>query len=126
MSVFLAGPSAIRAADWQSTPLMRLTRWLYLRALGGVTLVAVGSFWAQLPGLIGSQGIVPAQGLMSQLHASPDFLLLQYPTLAWISASDAFLEGLAAACVILAILLIAGIAPRLVLALLWLCWMSLV
>ena len=32
---------------------MRLARWLYLRGLGVVVLVAVGSFWTQLDGLIG-------------------------------------------------------------------------
>src|SRR4051812_39741074 len=105
---------------------MRLARWLYLRSLGAVALVAVVSFWAQLPGLIGSLGISPAASLMDQLHASPDLGFFDVPTLAWISASDAFLNLLAGLCTLLAMLLIAGIAPRFVLALLWLCWSSLV
>ncbi len=105
---------------------MRLVRWVYLRALGAVCLVAVGSFWAQLSGLIGSDGIWPAANLMKQLQASPDFLYLEFPTLAWLGASDGFLHTLAAACLVLALLLIAGIAPRLVLGLLWFCWLSLV
>jgi hypothetical protein len=105
---------------------MRRVRWLYLRALGGVALVATGSFWAQLQGLIGADGIWPAARLVGQLKASPDFLYFDYPTLAWISGSDAFLHFLAGGSVLLSVLLIIGVAPRLVLGLLWLFWMSLV
>jgi len=105
---------------------MLLARWLYLRALGLVTLVAVGSLWAQLNGLLGSDGIWPAADQLKQLHAAEGVGFFDVPTLAWISASDGFLHFLCAATVVLALLLIAGIFPRLVLGLLWLCWMSLV
>lgn len=105
---------------------MRLARWLYLRGLGLVVLVAVGSLWMQLEGLIGSQGVWPAADQMRQLHAAPNLDFFDIPTLAWISASDGFLHALCAACVVLALLLFAGLWPRLVLGLLWLCWMSMV
>ncbi len=105
---------------------MLLARWLYLRALGLVTLVAVGSLWVQLGGLLGSDGIWPAADQMKQLHAAVNVGFFDVPTLAWISASDGFLHFLCAATVVLALLLIAGIFPRLVLGLLWLTWMSLV
>ncbi len=104
---------------------MRLTRWLYLRALGVSTLVAVGSFWAQLDGLIGSHGITPAAQVLANARAG-GLGFFDLPTLCWLSSSDAMLHALAAACVVLSLLLIAGVAPRLVLALLWLGWLSLV
>ena len=105
---------------------MRLARWLFLRGLGVVVLVAVGSLWTQLSGLIGAQGVWPAAEQMKQLHAAAGLSFFDVPTLAWLSASDGFLHALAASCMVLGALLVAGLAPRLVLALLWLCWMSLV
>jgi hypothetical protein len=105
---------------------MRLTRWLYLRALGAVALIAVGSFWAQLSGLIGSEGVWPAADQMRQLHQTPELGFFDVPTLAWLSVSDGFLHLLAGGCLALAVLLMVGVAPRLVLGLLWLGWLSLV
>lgn len=105
---------------------MRLARWLYLRGLAVVVLVAVVPLWLQLNGLIGSNGIWPAADQMKQLHAAEGLSFFDVPTLAWISASDGFLHFLCASCVVLAALLFAGIFPRLVLGLLWICWMSLV
>ncbi len=105
---------------------MRLARWIYLRALGLVVLVAAGSLWAQLPGLLGSGGVWPAADQMRQLHDAPGIGFFDVPTLAWISASDGFLHALCAACIVLGVLLIAGIFPRLVLGLLWICWLSIV
>lgn len=104
---------------------MLLTRWLYLRALGVTALIAIGSFWAQLDGLIGSHGIAPAK-LLIEVAGQRGETFFDRPTLCWLSASDAMLNALAAAGVVLSLLLIAGIAPRIVLALLWLCWISLV
>ncbi len=105
---------------------MRLARWLYLRALAIVVLVAVGSLWMQLDGLIGSNGTWPAAAQMKQLHQASGLSFFDVPTLAWISVSDGFLHALCAASVVLALLLLAGLWPRGVLALLWLAWMSLV
>jgi hypothetical protein len=105
---------------------MRLARWLYLRGLGIVVVVAVGALWLQLDGLIGSNGVWPAANQMNQLHDTKGISFFDVPTLAWVSASDGFLHLLCGLCVALALLLIAGVWPRLVLGLLWLCWMSLV
>jgi hypothetical protein len=104
---------------------MLLTRWLYLRALGFTALIAIGSFWAQLDALIGSRGIAPARLLMEVARQRGE-TFFDRPTLCWLSASDAMLNVLAAAGAVLSLLLIAGLAPRIVLALTWLCWLSLV
>ena len=42
-----------------------LTRWIFLRALGVVYLVAFISLWTQISGLIGHNGILPADQFMS-------------------------------------------------------------
>ena len=47
-----------------------LTRWLYFRLLGATTLVAVASYWWQLPGLASHRGLAPAADYVAQLRQS--------------------------------------------------------
>jgi predicted DCC family thiol-disulfide oxidoreductase YuxK len=108
-----------------------LTRWIFLRVLGVVYLVAFVSLWTQSSGLIGHDGILPTDQFMSAVKQQCDargiglerFHLL--PTLCWFDSSDSFLNFQCAAGTALAILLIAGIAPAPCLALLWLVYLSL-
>ena len=109
-----------------------LTRWIFLRALGVVYLIAFVSLWTQVSGLIGHNGILPTDQFMSAVGQQCDlqgigldrFRLL--PTLCWFNSSDGFLHVQCAAGAGLAILLIVGIAPAPCLALLWLLYLSLV
>jgi len=108
-----------------------LTRWIFLRALGVIYLVAFVSLWSQISGLIGHNGILPVGQFMSAVKQQCDahgigvdrFHLL--PTLCWVNSSDGFLNFQCAAGTILAILLIFGIAQVPCLALLWLFYLSL-
>src|SRR5262245_41030855 len=105
--------------------------WLFRRLLGLVYLFAFWSLATQVVGLIGHNGILPAREFMNQIRqwtGAEGMGLDRYrlfPTLAWISTSDAFLRGLAFAGAVLSALLIAGIAPLVVLPLLWLLYLSL-
>ena len=109
-----------------------LVRWLFLRALGWVYFFAFLSLWTQIGGLIGHDGILPADQFMSAAKQACDahgigaerFHLL--PTLCWFDASDTSLACQCAAGTLLSLLLIAGLAPAPCLALLWLLWLSLV
>jgi predicted DCC family thiol-disulfide oxidoreductase YuxK len=109
-----------------------LTRRVFLRALGVIYLIAFVSLWTQINGLIGHDGILPTDQYMSAVSQQCDlqgigldrFRLL--PTLCWFSSSDGFLHFQCAAGVVLAVLLIFGIAPVPCLALLWLLYLSLV
>jgi predicted DCC family thiol-disulfide oxidoreductase YuxK len=108
-----------------------LTRWIFLRALGLIYLVAFVSLWTQITGLIGHNGILPTDQFMASAQQQCDlrgiglerFYLL--PTLSWFDASDGFLNFQCAAGTVLAILLIIGIAPAPCLAFLWLIYLSL-
>jgi predicted DCC family thiol-disulfide oxidoreductase YuxK len=108
-----------------------LTRWIFLRALGAIYLIAFVSLWTQISGLIGHNGILPANQFMSAARQQCDaqgiglerFHLL--PTLCWFDSSDSFLDFQCAAGTLFAILLIVGIAPAPCLALLWLFYLSL-
>ena len=108
-----------------------LTRWIFLRALGLIYLVAFVSLWTQVPGLIGHNGILPAHDFMSDITQACDaqgiglerFHLV--PTLCWLDSSDYSLQFQCAAGTLFAVLLIFEIAPALSLALLWLFYLSL-
>lgn len=100
-------------------------RALTLRLFGATAFVAVGSYWAQLGGLAGRQGIAPAvERLLGAQAAGVGFFEL--PTLLWLSSSDVMLHALCAVASMAAVLLIAGVVPRPALAALWVAWLSLV
>ena len=88
------------------------SRWLFLRLLGLVYLVAFVSSWVQVDGLIGSNGILPARDLLERVSGVVGgSRYWRVPTLYWLSPSDAMLHGLCAGGCVLAALLVAGIAP---------------
>jgi hypothetical protein len=100
--------------------------WLFLRVLGIVYLIAFWSLGVQILGLIGQDGILPADRYMAAARELPGlsrFWLL--PTLAWMNTSDAALQALCIAGGALAALLVAGILPWAVLPCLWLIYLSL-
>ena len=80
---------------------MVIVRWLFLRGLGLIYLVAFISFAVQVRGLVGERGIFPAGRYLGMVKkALGNAAYIQYPTLAWINHSDRFLLGmcLAGAC----------------------------
>jgi lipase maturation factor 1 len=98
----------------------------FLRLLGLVYLIAFGSFWSQVDGLIGRNGILPVAPWLEELHnrfGTEAYRLL--PTLCWLNTSDSFLHILCAAGVTLSLLLIVQVAPLFCLVLLWGLYLSL-
>jgi len=115
----------VGAADGRST--YALTRWVFLRALGVIYLIAFLSLWVQVKGLIGSQGILPAAQYLQALrvHVGPERYRLA-PTLLWLGAGDAALGLACAVGAVAAVLLVCDVAPVACLALLWGLYLSLV
>ncbi len=112
-------------------PTHSLVRWVFLRLLGIIYLIAFVSLGTQILGLVGSSGISPAGQFMesarfhfNQAHAGME-RYHELPTLCWFSASDGFLRFLCGAGAVLSILLISNVAPALCLFLLWLIYLSL-
>jgi hypothetical protein len=105
--------------------------WVFLRLLGLVYLCAFWSLSTQILGLLGRDGILPARLYMdgARMWAEGNQVGIDrfrvLPTLCWVSTSDSFLNGLGLAGIALAVLLMAGIAPVVVLPLLWLTYLSL-
>lgn len=111
-------------------PQQQIVRWVFLRGLAVIYLIAFVSLWAQMGGLIGSNGIQPAQATMqSAKRMFPERMGLErlhrFPTLCWFSASDRFLNLQCAAGAVAAGLLLFGIAPAPCLFLLWAIYLSL-
>jgi hypothetical protein len=103
-----------------------IPRWVFLRALGLIFLVAFISLWVQVKGLIGSQGILPAQDLLraAQAQLGPERYRL-FPTLLWVNASDTALDVVCALGTAAAVALVADVAPTVMLIVLWALYLSL-
>ncbi|HWN70712.1 MAG TPA: lipase maturation factor family protein, partial [Haliangium sp.] len=111
----------------------RLTRWLYLRALGITALCAFASMAVQAEGLFAAGGIMPAADFMERVREVADQRawsglerVLNVPTLLWLSASDDMISALILAGLVLAVLLIADVLPGLAVLGLWLSYLSLI
>ena len=102
-----------------------LSRWLFLRSLGLIFLIAFASLGVQLRALIGEHGIWSAReylGQIQQLTGAARFL--QLPSLFWLNASDAFLIAICWLGALLSVLLTFGVAPRWTLLALWALYLS--
>ena len=107
-------------------PRMVVSRWVFLRCLGVIYLIAFVSLWTQMGGLIGSHGILPVQPLLQaareQLGPERYGVL---PTLCWFNASDVALHVLCGGGVVGSLLLLVGVTPALSLFALWAIYLSL-
>ena len=100
-------------------------RW-FLRALGVIYLIAFVSLWVQVDGLVGSNGISSVNQFLSAVRGQVGpraYGLL--PTLCWFNSSDAFLHFLCGSGVFCSLLLIFGIAPAVLLVVLFVSYLSL-
>jgi hypothetical protein len=106
-----------------------LTRFVILRLLGGVYLIAFLAAGKQVLPLIGSHGLLPVGLFLSRVGealGSPLSGFFRLPSLIWLAHSDFFLQSLAWAGVALSCLVVAGFANATLMGLLWVLYMSLV
>jgi predicted DCC family thiol-disulfide oxidoreductase YuxK len=104
-----------------------LTRWLYLRLLGCVFLIAFVSLGVQAKGLIGENGILSAGRLLEAMSVSlqGSERFTRFPTLCWLSPGDDLVQLLWVSGAALSLLLILDFAPGPILVLLWAFYLSL-
>jgi hypothetical protein len=109
-------------------PSFWLTRFLILRLLGAVYAIAFLAAINQLLPLIGSQGLTPADTFIRRISdaigATSGFIRL--PSLFWINHSDATLLTTAWIGLALSLLVTAGFANAIIMAILWFLYMSIV
>jgi len=108
-------------------PIHALVEWLFIRILGLIYFVAFASLAVQITGLIGSRGILPAGDYLQAIHnrfGSQSYWLV--PTVFWLNSGDTFLKAVCVAGAVLALVLCAGYAQRLILIALFVLYLSLV
>ena len=103
-------------------------RWLFLRGIGIIYLIAFLSFGSQALGLLGSGGILPFANYVARIQANVGGLerWLNYPTLAHLNTSDPFLLFLSYGGAFIALLVVLGVLSAPGLFLLWLFYLSIV
>ncbi len=100
-------------------------RW-FLRALGLIYLIAFVSLWLQMDGLIGGNGVSPANQFLRVAHehlGRHAYSLLS--TLCWFNSTNTFLHFLCGGGVVFSLLLVFGIAPVICLTVLFVFYLSL-
>ena len=108
-------------------PTYLLTRRLFLALVGLVYLAAFLSLWVQVHGLVGVEGIAPAGTLLDEVEEiAGGARFWRLPSLLWLWPSDGGLHALCALGTGASLLLVVGVAPRVVAAALWLLYLSLV
>lgn len=103
------------------------SRHIFLRLLGLIYLLAFISFWWQVEGLIGSNGILPASRFLGTIRRElgPGRFWI-FPTLCWLNSSDLFLHFLCGLGVLFSVWAILGFRPWPVFLILWVLYLSLV
>ncbi len=124
----LAGWGRKLRAQASATSPYWLTRFVLLRALGFVYLIAFVSLGNQLLPLIGSQGLLPAVDLLELDPSHPTRLaaFLDYPTLFWFRCTDAFLTTSCWIGAALSAAVFLGYANSIVMIALWFLYLSFV
>lgn len=114
------------AADPQSRAL--LPRWLFLRALAVIFFSAFYSLAFQIHGLVGARGILPARDFLDDVaqRYGPSGRIWYAPTLLWIDASNGALTALVFAGMAASVLLLLNLAPRAMVAVCMLSFLSFV
>ena len=103
-----------------------LTRWLFVRLMGIIYLIAFASLGVQVLGLVGTNGILPAQDYLDFLRERlGDDARWRVPTLAWLTCTDQALQWACWAGVGGSALVILRVWPGPILLALWVLYLSL-
>jgi hypothetical protein len=104
-----------------------LGRWIFLRALGAIYFSAFFPLVFQIRGLIGPQGILPANEYLKSVAEQVGYARYWYvPSVLWFSSGGHMLIALCWVGMAAAVLLIFNIWPRATLAICFICFLSFV
>jgi lipase maturation factor 1 len=105
-----------------------ISRWLFLRALGGIYFSAFFSLVFQIRGLIGPNGILPANEYMQAVARSLGYGrgLWFAPTLLWLGSGPHMLIALCWVGIAASLLLVVNMWPRGMLLICFICFLSFV
>ncbi len=108
-------------------PLYLRARWIWLRALGGIFFSAFYSLYFQIHGLIGPNGILPAEAYLQAVRGAVGargYWLA--PSLLWIKADDRAHDALVWIGLAASVALIFNLWPRISIAVAGICFLSFV
>ncbi len=106
-------------------PTWFLTRRVFLFLLGFVYLLAFGSLWNQIEGLVGQAGILPAELYLNNAETQwGSERFWQVPTLFWFNAGDGFLQAICLLGAGASLMVIANFFAGWALLLTWVCYLS--
>jgi predicted DCC family thiol-disulfide oxidoreductase YuxK len=98
---------------------------IFLRLLALIYVIAFWSFAVQAAGLIGAHGILPLDRYLTAIHSAYGPAAWSIvPTLFWLNASDAAIQWLPIAGVVVALVALAGFAQRIAFLLLFVLYLS--
>lgn len=105
-----------------------IPRWLFLRALGCVYCSAFFSLIFQIRGLIGPDGILPANEYLQAVAHSLGYLrgIWFAPTLLWLSSGPHTLTALCWVGMVASLVLVVNVWPRAMLVICFVCFLSFV
>src|SRR5438477_10695812 len=104
-----------------------IARWIVLRALGLIYFSAFFSLGFQIKGLIGPDGILPANEYLKQIAQTLGPLRYWFaPTLLWISSGPHMQRALCWVGMAASFLVVVNLWPRLSLAVCFICFLSFV
>src|SRR6266571_9108862 len=105
-----------------------ISRWIFLRALGLIYFSAFFSLVFQISGLLGPQGILPANDYLEAVGRSVGHLARLWfaPTLLWFSSSSHMLLGFCWMGMFASLLLVLNVWPRAMLVICFACFLSFV
>ena len=99
-------------------------RWLFLRALGLIYFSAFFALLFQILGLVGTNGILPANLYLERLQAAGAVRFWYAPTIFWLFASNHALMAMMWIGLLGSILIVLNIAPRAALIMCFLAYLS--
>jgi hypothetical protein len=105
-----------------------ISRWIFLRALGLIYFSAFYSLLFQIRGLIGPDGILPAQQYLQAVNRSVPSLTRFWfvPSLLWLSTSNHTLLAITIAGLICSLLVVINVWPKFTLLVCFVCFLSFV
>lgn len=104
-----------------------IARRFFIRFLGVIYLIAFASMWGQIVGLIGSNGILPAQEYLAAAKEYYGFSnIFGLPTIFWFGCWDNMLVGVCGLGIVASLLIISGFFPVIALTVAWGLYLSIV
>jgi lipase maturation factor 1 len=105
-----------------------IPRWIFLRALAAIYFSAFYSLLFQIKGLIGPQGVLPAQQYLAEVARSMGGVSRYWyaPSLYWISSSSQMLMAVTWLGLVASVVALVNMWPRVSFFVCWLCFLSFV